>query len=82
MEIGHTACGLAVSADHGRFVAADSALLPFGTRLIVPGYAGDTPVRVLDRGAAIRGNRLDVFFPDHETARRWGVRWLDVAVLE
>jgi 3D (Asp-Asp-Asp) domain-containing protein len=78
--MGITASGRPVVADHGRFVAADP-VLPFGTRLVVPGYNGSSPVRVLDRGGAIRGRSLDVYFDSHERAREWGVRWLPVAIL-
>lgn len=77
---GVTTSGRPVTANGGRFVAADKAL-PLGTLLVVPGYADGKPVPVLDRGGAIRGRRLDVFFPTHQQARRWGVRWLDVAIL-
>jgi 3D (Asp-Asp-Asp) domain-containing protein len=49
--------------------------IPFGTVLHVPGYGRAV---VEDRGAAIRGNRLDVFFPTHEQARAWGKRLLKV----
>ena len=74
---GITASGRPVSANGGRFVAADRDL-PFGTTLIIPGYNNGRPVEVLDRGGAIRGNRLDVFFPTHREARQWGVRRLRV----
>jgi 3D (Asp-Asp-Asp) domain-containing protein len=46
----------------------------------VPGYRGAARVPVLDRGLRIRGHRLDVFFLSHAEAKRWGSRWLDVAV--
>jgi 3D (Asp-Asp-Asp) domain-containing protein len=74
---GITASGKRVTANNGRFVAADRDL-PFGTMLIIPGYNDGRPVEVLDRGGAIRGNRLDVFFPTHGEARQWGVRRLQV----
>jgi len=61
------------------FVAADTSY-PFGTEMIVPGYNNDQPVKVLDRGGAIRGNRLDVFFHSHQQALKWGVKYLDVKV--
>jgi 3D (Asp-Asp-Asp) domain-containing protein len=77
---GITASGHTVAADNGRFVAADP-VLSFGTRLVVPGYNSGRPVRVLDRGGAIRGRSLDVYFDDHETARAWGVRYLAVAIM-
>jgi 3D (Asp-Asp-Asp) domain-containing protein len=74
---GITASGKPVTANGGRFVAADRDL-PFGTMLIIPGYNNGRPVEVLDRGGAIKGNRLDVFFPTHQEARQWGVRRLKV----
>lgn len=61
------------------FVAADKKY-PFGTEMIIPGYKSDQPVKVLDRGGAIYGNRLDVFFDSHKEALEWGVRNLDVKV--
>jgi 3D (Asp-Asp-Asp) domain-containing protein len=80
LAAGITASGRTVAADNGRFVAADP-VLAFGTRLVVPGYNGGLAVRVLDRGGAIRGRSLDVYFNSHERARRWGVRYLPVAIL-
>jgi hypothetical protein len=49
--------------------------IPFGTILDIPGY-GKVPV--LDRGGKIKGNKLDMFFPTHAEALRWGVRRLEV----
>jgi 3D (Asp-Asp-Asp) domain-containing protein len=48
--------------------------------MVVPGYNNDKPVKVLDRGGAIKGDRVDVFFPTHEEALEWGVQNLDVKV--
>ena len=62
------------------FVAADKRY-PFGTEIIVPGYNNSKPVKVLDRGYAIRGNRMDVFFDSHQKAREWGVKYLPVKIL-
>jgi len=61
------------------FVAADKEY-PFGTEMIIAGYKNGQPVKVLDRGGTIRGNRLDVFFYSHEEALKWGVRDLGVKV--
>jgi 3D (Asp-Asp-Asp) domain-containing protein len=79
---GITASGLKVTHNAGLFVAADTTLLPFHTRLIIPGYAGGRSVPVLDRGGAIKGNRIDVFFPTHEQARKWGRRIVEVTVVD
>lgn len=77
---GITASGKPVSANGSKFVAADRKY-KFGTLVLVPGY-DVKPVPVLDRGGAIRGNRLDVYFTSHQDALRWGVRRLNVRVLE
>jgi 3D (Asp-Asp-Asp) domain-containing protein len=61
------------------FIAADKRHR-FGTEMVIPGYANDKPVKVLDRGGAIHGNRLDVFFDSHREAKKWGVQYLDVEV--
>jgi 3D (Asp-Asp-Asp) domain-containing protein len=62
-----------------RFVAADKKY-PFGTELIVPYYNNGKPIKVIDRGGAIKGNCLDLFFDDHNKAVKWGVKFLDVKV--
>ena len=79
---GLTASGKPVAYNGGRFVAADTAQLPFGTRLSIPGYHETQPVEVIDRGSAIKGNKLDVFLPDHDQAKAWGRKWLAVTVFE
>lgn len=63
-------------------VAADTRLLPFGTLLSVPGYAHGDVVPVLDRGGAIKGARLDLLYPTHSIARKWGVQRLPVTIWE
>jgi len=73
---GFTATG--TRADHP--LVAAPPCIPFGTRMHVPGYAGDEWVHVEDRGGAIQGARLDVLYPTHQEALRWGVRDLWVAV--
>lgn len=62
------------------FVAADTRIIPMQMMVSIPGYHGGVPVPVLDRGRLIKGNRLDVFFLSHETARKWGNRKIDVTV--
>jgi len=75
---GVTACGHKIFPGDA-FVAADKEY-SFGTEMIIAGYKNGEPVKVLDRGGAIRGNRLDVFFHSHEEALKWGVRYLYVKV--
>ena len=61
------------------FAAADRNY-PFGTEMIIPGYNNNQPVKVLDRGSAIYGNHIDVFFPTHQQARQWGVKYIEVSI--
>ena len=79
---GITASGRRVSYNGGKFVAADTRLLKFNTKLRIPGYANNLPVEVIDRGGAIKGNKLDVYFPTHQEARKWGRQKLWVTVEE
>ena len=75
---GITACGHEIQPGD-TFVAADRRY-PFGTEMLIPGYSNSQPVQVLDRGGAIKGNRLDVFFANHQEALEWGVKYLEVKV--
>ena len=77
---GITASGRPVTYNGGRFVAADKAI-SFNTKLVIPGYGDGQPVPVLDRGGAIKGNKLDVYFPSHAEAKQWGRRFIPVTVL-
>lgn len=58
--------------------------LAFGTMILIPGYNDSKPVEVRDRGSAIQGNRLDVFFggkDGHERAKVWGVQKLEIEII-
>lgn len=75
---GPTACGHKILPGDV-FVAADKRYR-FGTEMLISGYNNGEPVKVLDRGGAIQGDRLDVFFNSHEEALEWGVKYLDIKV--
>ena len=79
---GITASGKSIWTNGMKLVAADTRMLPFGSLLSIPGYDGGAIVPVLDRGGAIKGNRLDVLYPTHSTALKWGVQKLPVTVWE
>jgi 3D (Asp-Asp-Asp) domain-containing protein len=63
------------------FVAADKRY-SFGTKMVIEGYNNGQAVKVLDRGGAIRGDKLDAFFHTHQQALEWGVRYIDVKIRE
>ncbi len=79
---GLTASGRSIAYNGGQFVAADTKLFKFGTQIQIPGYAGGQPVEVIDRGSAIKGYHIDLFFASHDQARQWGKRWMAVEVVE
>lgn len=69
---GITACGAQARANHT--IAADTGVLPFGTQVVLNGQV----YTVEDRGGAIRGNRIDIFFASHQEALNYGKRYVDV----
>ncbi len=58
--------------------AVDTRLLPFGTRMYIPGYGFAVAA---DRGTAIKGHRIDLCFNTYAEAIHFGSRWVDVYVL-
>ena len=65
-KVGQTASG--TMAKHGT-IAADTRKFPFGTILYIEGYGYG---RVEDRGGAVNGNHIDLFFRSHKQALEWG----------
>jgi 3D (Asp-Asp-Asp) domain-containing protein len=57
-------------------IAAPSTY-PWGTQMYVPGYGLGT---VLDRGGAIKGSHIDIWFPTTQQANNWGAPHLQVTV--
>ena len=57
-------------------IAADTDVLPFGTRVWIYGHE----YAVQDRGGAIDGNSIDIYFDDHQDALEFGLRYADVFV--
>ena len=72
---GYTASGTKATA--GRTVAASSQF-NYGTKLLIN---GKTYV-VEDRGGAIKGNKIDIYFDTHAEALAWGVKYLPVEVIK
>ena len=71
--------GLTASGTHAHIgtVAADTTVLPFKTIVHVPGYGYGI---VEDRGGAIKGNKLDLWFSSHDAAKQWGRKKIQVQV--
>jgi 3D (Asp-Asp-Asp) domain-containing protein len=77
---GITATLHSVETNGFQLVAADPRVLKYGSLVTVPGYADNAIVPVLDCGGKIKGHRLDLLYPTHEQARKWGSQWHTVTV--
>ena len=74
-KIGETATGK--KAKKGT-IAADTNVFPFGTEMKIPGYGTGV---VEDRGGAIKGGKIDLFFKTHKQALEWGRQTVTVEVI-
>ncbi len=71
---GITATGVPV--DRG-VVAVDPSVIPLGTRMYIPGYGYGVAA---DTGGGIRGNMIDLGYPDG-VVPDWTTRWVDIYIL-
>ena len=58
-------------------IAADTKVYPFGTIMFIEGYGYG---RVEDRGGAIKGGKIDLFFRSHKQALKWGRKKIRVKI--
>jgi 3D (Asp-Asp-Asp) domain-containing protein len=58
-------------------VAVDTSVFPFGTKMHIPGYGNGVAA---DRGTAIIGKIIDIWFPTCAQARAWGRKTLTITV--
>jgi 3D (Asp-Asp-Asp) domain-containing protein len=58
----------------------DPRVIPLGTKLRIEGFT-ETFVAE-DTGGAIRGNHIDIYFPDRASALRFGIQQRTVSILE
>lgn len=73
-------CANGMKVWYARHFVAAPAEIPFDSQVSVPGYNDGKLVRVWDRGGAIDGDRIDVFFASHDEALKWGVREATVTI--
>lgn len=61
-----------------RTIAVDTSVIPFGTKVVINGqvYVAE------DRGGAIKGKRIDMFYMTHTEALRWGRRTVEIYLLD
>ncbi|MDA7028393.1 ubiquitin-like domain-containing protein [Bacillus sp. CLL-7-23] len=76
---GNTATGFNLKANPGsKVIAVDPSVIPLGSRVHVEGYGYAIAA---DTGSAIKGRKIDVFFPNKPSAYRWGNKRVKIKVL-
>ncbi len=76
---GVTATGMNLKANpNAKVIAVDPSVIPLGTKVYVEGYGYAVAA---DKGGAIKGNKIDVFFPNKSQAYRWGNKRVKVKIL-
>lgn len=73
-NVGQTASG---SQARIGTVAADPKVLPIGTIVYVPDYGWG---RVEDKGGAIKGNKIDLWYTNHAAAHKWGRKRIPIKI--
>lgn len=73
---GITATGSKVCAN--RTIAVDPKIIPLGSQIMIDGqiYIAE------DVGGAIKGNRIDMYFPTHQEALDFGVQYKQISILQ
>lgn len=64
---------------NAKVIAVDPNVIPLGSKVYVEGYGYAI---ASDTGGAIKGNKIDVFFPTKEQAYRWGTRTVKIKIVE
>jgi 3D (Asp-Asp-Asp) domain-containing protein len=79
-EYGITYSGVRVKRDLYSTIAADLDIFPIGTILFIPGYGYGV---VADKGGAIKGNRLDLYYDTVEDVYKyWGKKKVQVYIVK
>ena len=77
---GVTSTGVDLKSNPGaKIIAVDPSVIPLGSKVYVEGYGYAVAA---DKGGAIKGNRIDVFFSSKNDAYRWGVKRVKIRVLD
>jgi uncharacterized protein YabE (DUF348 family) len=76
---GYTATGINLRANPNmKVIAVDPRVIPLGTKVYVEGYGYAIAA---DKGSAIKGNKIDVFFASKSDAYRWGRKTVKIKIL-
>jgi uncharacterized protein YabE (DUF348 family) len=76
---GYTATGINLKANPNmKVIAVDPRVIPLGTKVWVEGYGYAIAA---DTGSAVKGYKIDVFYPSKSDAYRWGRKKVKIKIL-
>ncbi|WP_409290918.1 ubiquitin-like domain-containing protein [Peribacillus sp. SCS-37] len=76
---GFTSTGINLKSNpNSKVIAVDPSVIPLGSKVYVEGYGYAVAA---DKGGAIKGYKIDVFFPSTADAYKWGVRKIKIRIL-
>jgi uncharacterized protein YabE (DUF348 family) len=76
---GYTATGINLRANPNmKVIAVDPSVIPLGTKVWVEGYGYAIAA---DTGSAVKGFKIDVFYPNKSDAYRWGRKRVKIKIL-
>lgn len=79
-EYGITFSGINVKRDLYSTIAADLDVYPIGTVMFIPGYGYGV---VADKGGAINGNKIDLYYETVEDVySKWGKKTVEVYIIK
>ncbi|KOO41116.1 3D domain-containing protein [Priestia koreensis] len=77
---GITATGVNLKKNpNAKVISVDPKVIPLGTKVYVPGYGYAIAA---DKGHAMKGGKIDVFFSSKTKAYQWGVRKVKIQILK
>ena len=72
----HTCTGAVATAGHT--IAVDPRVIPYGSKVMINGVVYTAE----DRGGAVRGNHIDIFFNTHAETRQHGTQSAEVYLVQ
>lgn len=77
---GITATGLNLKKNpNAKAISVDPKVIPLGTKVYVEGYGYAVAA---DKGSAVKGNKIDVFFSSKQKALQWGVKKVKIKIVK
>ena len=71
---------LGTKCREGYTIAVDPKVIPLGTKVYIPQF-GKVFVAE-DTGSAIKGKKIDIFMNSYAKAMKWGIRCIDIIILD